>query len=61
MGDRMADFHEYMDMKTYALGDRGPVYYPTDVHRYVEHRLPPRSAPLSRAQGAALLSVRDEH
>lgn len=61
LGDRMVDFHEYMDMKTYALRDRGPVYYPTDVHRYVVHRLPPRSAPLSRAQVAALLSPRDEH
>lgn len=56
----MADFLEYMDMKTRAFGDRCPVYYPTDVRRYVEHRLPPRSALLSRAQVAAVLSARDE-
>lgn len=47
-------------MKTHAFGDRGPIYYPTDVCRYVEHRLPPRSAPLSRAQVAAVLSACDE-
>ncbi|MGW9111924.1 hypothetical protein [Microbacterium sp. NPDC055683] len=48
LGDRMADFREHMLMKTYAIGESGPVYYPSDVHRYVEHMLPPRSAPLSR-------------
>lgn len=60
LGDRMADFREHMIMKTYANGESGPVYYPSDVHRYVEHMLPPESAPLSRGQVAALLSVRDE-
>lgn len=59
-GDRMADFHLYMMMKAHALGDRGPVYYTSDVHRYVEHKLPPRSAPLSRGQVAAVLFSRDE-
>ncbi len=44
----MADFREHMLMKTYAIGESGPVYYPSDVHRYVEHMLPRRSAPLSR-------------
>lgn len=60
LGGRMADFHDYMIMKTYVFDDRGAVYYPSDVHRYVEHMLPPRSAPLSRGQVAALLSGRDE-
>lgn len=59
-GDRMADFHEYMIMKAYAHGDRGSVYYPSDVRCYVEHRLPPRSAPFSCGQVAALLSTRDK-
>ncbi|NHI16781.1 hypothetical protein [Microbacterium excoecariae] len=60
LGDRMADFREHMLMKTYAIGERGSVYYPSDVHRYVECMLPPRSAPLSRGQIAAPLAVRDE-
>lgn len=59
-GDRMADFHEYMMMKAHAFGDRGPVYNASDVHRYVDHKLPPRSPPLSRGQVAAVLSARGE-
>lgn len=37
LGDRMANFHEYMLMKLYALGGQGAVYYPSDESRYVEH------------------------
>lgn len=40
-GDDMANFHVDMFMKTYALGVRRPIYYPSDVHHFVEHMLPP--------------------
>lgn len=60
LGDRIADFHEYMDMKTHVFGGRGPVYYPTDVRRYVEHRFAASvGSPLVR-RVAAVLSARDE-
>lgn len=54
LGEHLAKFHEYMMMKTYAIGPHGPVYYPSDVRRFVDHYVTRTGRPLSDAEVRAL-------
>ncbi len=59
LGHRIEEFHEYMLMKTYALAQDGSaVYYPGDVHRYVEHYMPPRARRLTERDVYEILTHR---
>lgn len=54
LGEHLAKFHEYMMMKTHAMGSRGAVYYPSDVRRFVDHYVTRTGRPLSDAEVRAL-------
>jgi hypothetical protein len=57
LGDHMARFHEYMMMKTYAIGAVGPVYYPHDVRRFVDYYVTRTARPLSEAEVRAVFDL----
>lgn len=59
IGEHMERFHEYMMLKTHAMGPRGPVYYPTDVRRFVSFHVTRTDRPLTDAEVRALFDTWD--
>ena len=57
LGDHMGRFHEYMMMKAHAMGPDGPVYYPSDVRRFVDYYVTRTARPLTEAEVQALFDA----
>lgn len=50
LGHHMGRFHEYMMMKAHAMGPTGPVYYPSDVRRFVDFYVTRTARPFTEAE-----------
>lgn len=57
IGEYMERFREYMMLKTHAMGPRGPVYYPSDVRRFVSFYVTRTDRPLTDAEVRALFDT----
>ncbi|MEZ3162261.1 hypothetical protein AB1K54_17260 [Microbacterium sp. BWT-B31] len=57
LGDRMSRFHEYMMLKAHAMGPNGPVYFPSDVRRFVDFYVTRTARPLTEGEVRALFDT----
>ncbi|MGW8483575.1 hypothetical protein ACWGJP_10575 [Microbacterium sp. NPDC055903] len=57
LGDHMGRFHEYMMMKAHAMGADGPVYYSSDVRRFVDFYVTRTARPLTEPEIRALFDT----
>ncbi|MCD2497502.1 hypothetical protein [Microbacterium nymphoidis] len=57
LGEHMLQFHDYIMMKAHAMGPDGPVYYPSDVRRFVDYYVTRTARPLTEPEVRALFDT----